>query len=67
MIYENLTVRLGDWGVGLTIIPDVIAFRQNGPLVIQQGRLTRVLIIILLMTGVIPLSMFPRRCGQEEA
>jgi hypothetical protein len=39
VIYENGTVRLGDWGAGLTMTPDVIAFRQNGPLVIQQGKI----------------------------
>ena len=39
VIYENGTVRLGEWGTGLTMTPDVIAFRQNGPLVIQQGKI----------------------------
>ena len=39
VIYENGTVRLGEWGTGLTMTPDVDAFRQNGPLVIQQGKI----------------------------
>ena len=39
VIYKNGTVRLGEWGPGLTITSDVNAFRQNGPLVIQQGKI----------------------------
>jgi hypothetical protein len=37
VIYKNGAVRLGVWGPGLAMTPDVIAYRQNGPLVIQQG------------------------------
>lgn len=39
VIYTNGSIRLGEWGPGLTMTPDVVAFRQNGPLVIQQGQI----------------------------
>ena len=38
-IYKSGRVSLGEWGAGLTLTPDMVAFRQNGPLVIQQGRI----------------------------
>ncbi len=38
-IYQSGRVSLGEWGAGLGMTPDMIAFRQNGPLVIQQGRI----------------------------
>jgi hypothetical protein len=37
-IYQDGRVSLGEWGSGLTMTPDMVAFRQNGPLVIQQGK-----------------------------
>ena len=37
-IYQSGRVGLGEWGAGMTLTPDMVAFRQNGPLVIQQGK-----------------------------
>ncbi|MGB8214231.1 MAG: phosphodiester glycosidase family protein [Anaerolineales bacterium] len=37
MLYQDGTVRLGAWGTDVNLTPDVVAFRQNGPLVVQQG------------------------------
>jgi hypothetical protein len=39
VIYKNGRVSLGEWGTGMAIPPDMAAFRQNGPLVIQQGKI----------------------------
>ena len=39
VIYKDGRVSLGEWGPGMTITPDMEAFRQNGPLVIQQGEI----------------------------
>lgn len=38
-IYKSGRVSLGEWGAGMVMTPDMVAFRQNGPLVIQQGRI----------------------------
>jgi hypothetical protein len=38
-IYESGRVGLGEWGTEITLTPDMVAYRQNGPLVIQQGRI----------------------------
>lgn len=38
-IYQSGKVSLGEWGNGLSMTPDMVAFRQNGPLVIQQGEI----------------------------
>jgi len=38
-IYKNGRVDLGEWGTAITLTPDMVAYRQNGPLVIQQGRI----------------------------
>jgi hypothetical protein len=38
-IYNNGRVNLGEWGTGMTLTADMVAFRQNGPLVIQQGKI----------------------------
>jgi hypothetical protein len=38
-IYKSGRVSLGEWGAGMTLNPDMVAFRQNGPLVIQQGKI----------------------------
>ncbi len=38
-IYQDGKVSLGEWGAGMTMTPDMVAFRQNGPLVIQQGKI----------------------------
>ncbi len=37
MIYKSGRVILGEWGPGSAITPNVLALRQNGPLVVQQG------------------------------
>jgi hypothetical protein len=39
VIYKNGSVSLGEWGPEITATPDIAAFRQNGPLVIQQGKI----------------------------
>jgi hypothetical protein len=39
VIYESGRVSLGEWRQGAAITPDVTAFRQNGPLVIQAGQI----------------------------
>jgi hypothetical protein len=38
-IYQNGDVRLGEWGTDLYPSADMVAFRQNGPLVIQKGQI----------------------------
>ena len=39
VIYQNGDVRLGEWGTDLFMSPDIAAFRQNGPLVIDKGEI----------------------------
>ena len=38
-IYQSGRVSLGEWGAGITLTPEMVAFRQNGPLVIQLGKI----------------------------
>ena len=38
VIYKNGRVSLGEWKPGAAITPDMAAFRQNGPLVVQAGQ-----------------------------
>ena len=38
-IYDDGTVRLSDWGKDITPSSHLIAWRQNGPLVIQDGQI----------------------------
>ena len=38
-IYKSGRISLGEWGPGMMLTPDMVAFRQNGPLVIQQGKI----------------------------
>jgi hypothetical protein len=38
-IYDDGTVRLGDWGKDITPSSHLIAWRQNGPLIIQDGQI----------------------------
>jgi hypothetical protein len=40
-IYKNGEVRLGEWGMDLNMSPDMVAFRQNGPLVIRLGKINQ--------------------------
>jgi hypothetical protein len=40
VIYDDGRVSLGQWGPVSSITPDMAAFRQNGPLVIQDGRIS---------------------------
>ncbi len=37
-IYNSGRISLGEWGAGMTLTPAMVAFRQNGPLVIQRGK-----------------------------
>jgi hypothetical protein len=39
-IYQDGHVQIGEWGKDLGLSPDVVAFRQNGPLVIRDGLVT---------------------------
>jgi hypothetical protein len=39
-IYRDGQVRLGAWGTDITATPDLLAWRQNGPLVIQRGQIS---------------------------
>jgi len=39
VIYKDGSVSLVEWGPEVAGTPDMAAFRQNGPLVIQQGRI----------------------------
>jgi hypothetical protein len=36
-IYQDGEVLLGEWGTDLNMTPDMVAFRQNGPLIIHAG------------------------------
>lgn len=38
-IYRNGRVRVGAWGADVKASPDVLAWRQNGPLVIENGQI----------------------------
>ena len=38
-IYRDSQVRIGAWGTAITATPDLLAWRQNGPLVIQNGQI----------------------------
>jgi len=37
-IYADGSVRIGAWGTDITMTPDLIAWRQNGPLLIQNSQ-----------------------------
>jgi hypothetical protein len=39
VISRNGNVSLGEWEAGMTIHPNIEAFRQNGPLVLQAGQI----------------------------
>lgn len=39
-IYKDGTVRLGSWGTEITDSPELVAWRQNCPLVIQDGEIS---------------------------
>jgi hypothetical protein len=39
VIYQNGEVRLGEWGTDLSMSPDILSYRQNGPLVIAKGEI----------------------------
>jgi len=38
-IYKDGTVQIGEWGNEITDTPNLIAWRQNGPLVVQRGQI----------------------------
>lgn len=37
-LYEDGRIRLGMWGRDFATSPDLVSFRQNGPMLIDQGR-----------------------------
>jgi hypothetical protein len=37
VIKANGDVRMGEWGTDIFMTPDIVSFRQNGPLVINHG------------------------------
>jgi hypothetical protein len=39
-IYADGTVKIGQWGKDITNSPDLVAVRQNGPLLIQDGQIS---------------------------
>lgn len=39
VIYKDGSVRLGEWGKDVYMTPDIVSLRQNGPLVVQQGKI----------------------------
>jgi hypothetical protein len=40
-IYQDGHIRMGVWGADISASPEMVAFRQNGPLVIQKGVLNK--------------------------
>ena len=38
--YQDGHIQFGEWGTDLSQTPDMVAFRQNGPLIIQNGAIT---------------------------
>jgi phosphodiester glycosidase len=38
-VYRDGQVRIGAWGTAITPTPDLLAWRQNGPLVIENGQI----------------------------
>lgn len=38
-LYADGRVRIGAWGTDIMPAPDIVAWRQNGPLIIQNGRI----------------------------
>ncbi len=38
-IYDDGSVRIGAWGTDITTSPHLIAWRQNGPLIVQDGQI----------------------------
>lgn len=39
VIYRDGTVRIREWGSDITSSPDILVWRQNGPLIIQNGKI----------------------------
>ncbi len=39
VIYRDGSIRLGEWGQDVTMSPDIVSMRQNGPLVVQSGQI----------------------------
>jgi hypothetical protein len=40
-IYQDGQIRMGMWGQDINSSPNMVAFRQNGPLVIRNGQVTQ--------------------------
>ena len=38
-LYSDNRVRIGAWGTDINPSPDIVAWRQNGPLIIHQGQI----------------------------
>jgi hypothetical protein len=38
-IYQNGSIRIGEWGVDLNYSPDMVVFRQNCPLMVHNGEI----------------------------
>lgn len=39
VLYQNGSLRLGEWGKDVWMTDDIESFRQNGPLVVQDGKI----------------------------
>jgi hypothetical protein len=42
-LFSNGDVRLGEWGTAITASPDMVSYRQNGPMVIRSGKINPVI------------------------
>jgi hypothetical protein len=38
-LYKDGSIRIGEWGTDLTNTPDMVAYRQNCPLMVQNGEI----------------------------
>ena len=58
-IYRDGHVNIGSWGAGISQTPDLIAFRQNCPLIVQNGQLNP-------MVNVINYVMWGNTIGNQD-
>jgi hypothetical protein len=42
-LYASGDIKLGEWGTAITASPDMISYRQNGPMVIRSGKVNPVI------------------------
>jgi len=40
-MYQDGSMRIGEWGRDINPSPDLVAFRENGPLVIDKGKISQ--------------------------